>query len=515
MRVRARSACVTTGPGLRLTVLAALMLAACASGPDFRRPAPPADNAYGPRALAEQMPLRPSAGEAVQHFVPGLPVERQWWQALGSPELDALIRQAIKANPDLEAAQASLRLARETELAQRGALLPSAQLSYAPSRQKNPVGSLAPTLASGEPIFNLHTVQVSVGYVPDVFGGTRRSIEQAAALADVQQEQAEATYLTLVANIALAAIGSASVNEQISVTEKLIAVQREQRDLLSRQHELGAIAEADVLAQETALAQLEASLPALHQQRDQQQHLLSALCGTTPARAAVADFRLDGFVLPAQLPVVLPAQLVDRRPDVRAAEAQLHAASAGLGVAISNRLPQFNLSASYGGTSTRPGDLFAAANTFWSLAGSVAQTVFDGGALRHRERAADAALAVAAAQYRSTVLTSFRNVADTLSALGHDADAVQAGERAGHAAAQSFEVAERTQALGASGSAPVLLAQQALLQTSLALVQARAGRLADTVALFQALGGGGWTADAAEADGQLASQVQGKTVPTR
>ncbi len=478
-----------------LLVSCAVMLGTgCSSGPEFRRPLAPLFSGTTAQPLPDSLPEHPREGEVAQRFLAGLPVDQRWWNGFGSPALDALVEHAVLANPDLEAAQAALRVAQETALAQQGSLLPSIQASYAPSRQKTPVGTLSPTLNSGDAVFNLHTAQVSVAYVPDVFGSVHRQIEQLSALAEVQQRQLEATYLTLVANVVAGAVNAAGLQAQIDATRALIRLQTEQRDLLARQRDLGAIAEGDVIAQDAALAQLQATLPPLRKQLELQRHVLSALSGQSAGQEAPPDFSLADFTLPAQLPMVVPAQLVDQRPDVRAAEAQLHAATAGLGVAMSNRLPQFGLSAGYGGTSTRLGDLFSPANTFWSLAASVTQTVFDGGALRHRERAADAALTQAGALYRSAVLTAFQNVADVLSALQQDADAAQASGTAERASQDSLEIARRMQLLGATGAAPVLLAEQGLLQSRLAGVQARTNRLADTVALYQALGGGGWQA---------------------
>jgi NodT family efflux transporter outer membrane factor (OMF) lipoprotein len=482
-------------PHLPLLLPALSLLAACAVGPDFNRPAPPAADAYTPEPLAAETSAAPVGGGAAQRFVRGGDLPAQWWTLFHSAPLNALIERSLAANPDLEAAQAALRVAFENVYAQEGFFYPSVDASVSPSRQKNPTAVLAPTLASGTPIFNLFTAQVSVSYAPDVFGLNRRTVESLAAQADAQRFALEATYLTLTSNVVTGAIQEASLRAQIQATQEIVEIERQLLDLLRRQNALGQIAEADVVAQEATLAQLEQTLPPLQKQLAQQRNLLTALAGRLPNEEVSERFELASLDLPEQLPLSLPSALVEQRPDIRAAEGNLHAASAEIGVAIANRLPNITLTAADGTTAAQLDRLFSPGTGFWSVAASVTQPIFAGGTLLHRQRAAEAAYDEAAAQYRGAVVTAFRNVADTLRALQSDADALGAAVRAESAASRSLDIARRQLQLGQVSYLFLLNAQQTYQQTRIALVQAQANRYADTAALFQALGGGWWHRD--------------------
>jgi NodT family efflux transporter outer membrane factor (OMF) lipoprotein len=421
-----------------------------------------------------------------------LDIPGQWWTLFHSPPLNSLVEQSLKANPSLEAAQAALRQAQENVYAQEGFFYPNIQASFSPSRQKNAISTISPTLTSGAPIFTLYTPQVSVSYTLDVWGGNRRQIESLMAQADALHFQLEATYLTLTSNVVAAAVQEASLRAQIAATREVIRIESEQLELLRTQYTLGAIAMADVVAQDATLAQTEATLPPLQKQLAQQRDLLTALAGRFPVAEPDEKFELSTLELPQELPLSLPSKLVEQRPDVRSAEAQLHAASAQVGVAMANQLPQITLSASGGSTATQISQLFTSGTGFWSLAGALTQPLFDGGTLLHRKRAADASLEQAVAQYRGTVITAFQNVADVLHALHYDADALNANLRAERAAATSLDIARRALQLGSISYLSLLNAEQAYQQTVIALAQARANRYADTAALFQALGGGWW-----------------------
>ena len=474
---------------LPLAAIATGLLGGCAVGPDFKSPAPPQVSGYS----KESLPARVGSAHAqVQQLVAGMDIPGQWWTLFHSTALNELVQEALQKNPTVAAAQAALRAANESTAAQRGTYFPSVQAGYAFSRQRNPVGTLSPTLSSGASIFNLHTAQVSVSYVFDVFGANRRQVESLQAQADSQHYQLEATYLTLASNVVAAAIQEAALRAQVAATNDIVRSEREAAEILGHQYELGSIAGTDVMAQEAALAAAEATLPPLQKQLAQQRHLLTALAGRFPDEEPGAEFELSALVLPQDVPVSLPAQLVRQRPDVLAAEAQMHAASAAVGVAIANLLPQITLTASEGGTSTALGDLLASGNTFWTAGAGLTQTLFAGGALVHRKRAADAALDAAGAQYRAVVLAAFQNVADSLTALRLDADAVNANYTAERAAASSLEVVRHNLQLGSVSYLAVLNAEQTYQQAALALVQARANRFADTAALLQALGGGWW-----------------------
>lgn len=468
-----------------VAAIAAGVLGGCAVGPNFKPPAPPPVSGY----LKEPLPSKVGSD---QKLVVGMDIPGQWWTLFHSTTLSGLVQEALRENPTVAAAQAALRAANEMTAAQRGTYFPSLQAGYAFSRQRNPLGTLSPTLSSGASIFNLHTAQVSVSYVFDVFGANRRQVESLQAQADWQRYQREATYLTLASNVVTAAIQEAALRAQIAATDDIVRSEREAAGILRHQYELGSIAGTDVMAQEAALAAAQATLPPLQKQLAQQRHLLTALAGRFPDEEPAARFELSALALPQDLPVSLPAQLVRQRPDVLAAEAQMHAASANVGVAIANLLPQITLTASQGGTSTVLGDLLASGNTFWTAGAGLTQTLFAGGALVHRKRAADATLDMAADQYRAAVLAALQNVADCLTALRSDADAVNASYTAERAAASSLEVVRHNLELGSVSYLAVLNAEQAYQQAALALVQARASRLADTAALFEALGGGWW-----------------------
>jgi NodT family efflux transporter outer membrane factor (OMF) lipoprotein len=473
-----------------LLALAAASLCSCAVGPNFKTPQAPKVNAY----LSE--PLSPQTGADAQQYVSGQDIPGQWWALFHSPALDELVQQSLKSNPTLQAAQATLRQANENVAAQRGNYFPQAQASYEFSRNRDAIGTLQPTLNSGAPVYNLHTAQVSVSYLFDIFGRNRRQVESLQALADSQRYQLEAAYLTLTANVVTAAIEEASLRAQLAATTEMLNSERESARILRHQFELGSIAQTDVMAQEAAVANLEATLPPLQKQLAQQRHLLAALAGRFPSDEPAQKFELTDLTLPLEVPVSVPAALVRQRPDVLSAEAQLHSASAELGVATADLFPQITLTGTKGGTSTVFSQMFAAGNTFWSVGGSLTQTLFDGGTLIHQRRAAAAALDAAGAQYRAVVLAAFQNVADTLTALQLDADAANANMKAVQAAADSLQATRHNVELGLASYLALLAAQQAYSQAVLNLAQAHANRYSDTAALLQALGGGWWNRDA-------------------
>jgi len=479
-----------TAAGIRASVGlgASVWLCACV-GPNFHRPAPPQVDRYTAEALPPETASAKGPGGAAQRFLAQGEVPRDWWTRFGSEELDALVAEALRANPSVHAAAAALRQAQENTAAQRGSYYPTVQAGFDATRQRNAVGVLAPSLASGTALYNLYTPQVTVSYVPDVFGANRRQVESLAALAEASQYQLDATYLTLTANVVTTAIQEAGLRAQISATERVIALERDSLAVLRRELELGAVAEGDVYAQEAALAQLETTLPPLRRQLQTARDALAVLTGRLPADYTPVRFELDQLVLPTDLPLGVPSQLVERRPDVRAAEAQLHAATAQVGVAIASLLPQVTITGDIGSSATAMGDLFKAGTGFWSVGASLTQTLFEGGTLIHRKRAADAALDQAGALYRSAVLTAFQNVADALHALATDADALAAASRAEEAAQKSLDVVRHQLELGSVSYLALVNAEQAYQQALISLTQARANRYADTAALFQALGG--------------------------
>jgi NodT family efflux transporter outer membrane factor (OMF) lipoprotein len=475
-----------------LALTLALLLAGCAVGPDFQRPAPPAVAGYRPPAAEPTAPQ----DVAAQRYVSGADVPADWWRSFKSPALDAMIERALTANPNIDAARAALRVAQETAAAQRGAFWPQVNASLTPTRQKI-ADSQSSALASGATLYSLHTAQLNVGYTADVFGGNRRAVESLEAQAEFQQFELEAARVSLAANVAAAAIQEAGLRGQIAANERMAKLQAEMLGIARRQFELGAIAQAGVVAQEAALAQTRAALPPLRKQLAQTRDLLVALTGGFPDKELAETFELDRLELPHELPLSLPSKLVEQRPDVCAAEAQAHAAAAQVGVAFANMLPQFSIDASVGSVATKMADLFKAGTGFWSIAGAIAQPLFAGGALGHRKAAAEAAYDQALAQYRATVIAAFQNMADTLHALDQDAEALSAADAALDAATHSLRIARRQAELGDISHLALLGAEQAWQQAAAAQVQARAGRYADTVALFQALGGGWWNGEPA------------------
>ena len=476
----------------RLSAAGAALLslgAAACVGPNFHRPAPPSVESFTAQTLAAQTAEAAGPGGAAQRFLSESEVPRNWWTLFGSEPLNQMVSEALRANPDVLSAQASLRQALENTAAQRGSYFPQAQGSFDASRNRDATGVLSPNLSSGQAVYNLFTPQVTVSFVPDVFGANRRAVESLAAQAEAARYQLDATYLTLTANVVTAAIQAAGLRDQIAATMRMVSLESESLAVLKRELELGAVAEADVYAQDAALAQLEASLPPLKRQLQITEDQLAALLGRTPSQFSAPTVSLDGIALPVDVPVGLPSQLVDRRPDVRAAEAQLHAATANVGVATANLLPQFTLTGDAGSSGTALNQLFKAGAGFWSIGANATQTVFAGGTLIHKKRAADAALDQAAAAYKSSVLTAFQNVADALHALDNDADALKAATRAMSAAQLSLGVSQRQLALGSVSYLALLNSEQTYSQALVLQIQARTSRLVDTAALFNALGG--------------------------
>jgi NodT family efflux transporter outer membrane factor (OMF) lipoprotein len=497
---------ICSGAALRTLRLLALggALSGCAVGPNFKPPAAPSVASYTPQPLASETTSAPMPGGEAQRLVAGMDIPGQWWTLFHSPALNELVEQALRNNPSVRAAQAALRQANENVAAQRGNYFPSIQAGYDVTRAKNAVGTLAPTLSSGAQLYTLHTAQLNVGYVLDLFGANRRQVESMQALADAQRYELAGTYLTLSSNVVAAAVQVAVLRAQVAATEDILKSGRESLEILRRQLENGAVAELDVMAQQAALAAAEASLPGLQKQLAQQQDLLAVLAGRFPADAPALDFSFADLTLPQNLPVTVPSKLVRQRPDVLEAEAALHAATAQVGVAIADLLPQIAISAQAGGAATSVGTLFASGNTFWSAGASLTQTLFAGGALWHHKLAADAALDQAGEQYRAAVLAAFQNVADTLRALELDADALRATQHAQEAAASTLTATRKNVEIGAASYLALLSAQQNYQQAALNLAQALGNRYADTAALFQALGGGWWSQQVASVDDRAA-----------
>jgi len=484
----------TCESGLRsvLATVATLLIAGCMVGPDFKRPAPPEAGGYTPEPLANTVATENVFGGQTQKFANGIDVAQDWWTLFHSEALNDLIHQALLNNPDLKAAQAALKVARENVLAQRGAYFPSVAAGFDASRQRQS-GQIAPVLSSNAFLYNLFTPQVSISYVPDVFGLNRRTVESLQAQAQEVRYQMIATYTTLTSNVVVTAIQESSLQEQIAVTRQLIESNTHAVQILRYQSQKGYAGGLDVAAQESQLAQVVATLPPLVKQLAQVRDQLAVLTGRFPSQMPPgAFFDLSQLQLPDTLPVSLPSALIEQRPDVLQAEANLHDSSAKIGIAVANRLPNIQLTATAGSSAAALNQLFTTGTGFWSIGAAATAPLFQGGTLLHQERAAKAAYNQAAEQYRSTVLTAFQNVADTLAALEQDAAGLKASADAAQAAKTTLGLAQRQYKSGYGAYLTLLSAEQADNQAQINLVQAQASRYADTAALFQALGGGWW-----------------------
>ena len=467
-----------------------VVLQGCAVGPDFGPLPAPSVAGYTIERTPKGTTTAPVPGGAAQSFASGRDIPGDWWRLLRSRQVNALVEEAIRNHPDVQAAQYALRAARENVLSQQGALFPQVSATGSATREQVP---LAQSGASGPAqLFNLYNASVSVSYTVDVFGGTRRQIEALQAQSDYQRFQLEATYLALTANVVTAAITDASLRAQIAATEGVIKAEAEQLSLLQRQFELGGVSRSDVLSQQATLAQTEATLPPLQKQLAQQRNQLMAYLGRLPNEDRGESVDLTQLQLPRRLPVSLPSALVRQRPDVRAAEATLHQSSATVGVAIANMLPQLTLSASAGSSALTVDKLFRPDNAAWSIAGNLTQTIFDGGTLFHTKEADVATYEQNVAKYKSTVISAFQNVADSLRAVQSDAKTLTAQVAAEKASLDSLEMNKQQYRIGAITYATVLTAQQNYQNALVARVKAQAARFTDTVALFQALGGGWW-----------------------
>jgi NodT family efflux transporter outer membrane factor (OMF) lipoprotein len=481
-----------------------LVLGGCAVGPNFNTPAAPAaaaGNSYTPTPMPSQTDsAKGLAGEA-QRFVVGQDIPAQWWSVFHSDELDRLVRAAQEHNPSMAAAQAALRQAQESLNAETGSrLYPSVDGQLGAERQR---ASAVSTFVPGGVVFNAYTAAVNVSYTLDVFGASRRELESLQAAVDYQRYQLEATYITLSSNVVITAIREASLRAQLNATNEVLDSQLKQLAVIEKQFAVGAIPRTTLLTQRNQVAQTRATVPPLEKALAQTRHQLSVYVGKLPSESGLPEFELGSLQLPQDLPVSLPSNLVRQRPDIRANEALLHEASALVGVATANQYPQITLTGSYGSAATKAGDLLSSGAGFWSIAGGLTQPIFHAGALSAKRRAAVAAYDQANAQYQSTVLTAFQNVADTLRALDSDASALKAQVEVEALARESMELSVQQYRLGGTSYLVLLDAERAYQQAHVGLVQAQAARYSDTAALFQALGGGWWNrpelADAAPA----------------
>ena len=490
-----------------LPAICVVLSASCAVGPTYHKPEAPAPADYSPAPLPEVTTGAEVHGGEAQHLISDRDIPSEWWQLFQSPALNALVAQAFKTNPTVTAAQAALAQAQELVRAQRGFYYPSVGAGFQAERvkvagnntQSSSLGiqgngeNLGQPLQPAAPLYyQFYTAGLTVGFVPDVFGANRRQVESLTAQRDAQRFALEATYITLASNVVGAAVQEASLRAQIEATQQIIAADEKSLQILRDQFQLGFAMRIDVAAQEAALAQAQTALPPLQKQLEQTRDRIRALVGNLPNQEVPETFELDALQLPPELPVSLPASIIDQRPDVRAAEAQLHAANAQVGVAVAAMLPQFPITGTLGGNAAQIPLLFRSGGPFWTLVGGVTQPVFAGGTLLHTKRAASAALKQAAAQYQNTVITAYQNVADTLHASLSDADALAGAVETENAAKVAYDLTRRQMEVGYVNYLILLNAETTYQQALQTRVQAQAARFSDTVALFQALGGGWW-----------------------
>lgn len=497
-----------------------IFLAGCAIGPDYKAPAVSSTTRYASPALSKTTASAPGISGVAQHFTPGARIPAQWWTLFHSAQINELVQEALADSPTLGAAQATLRQARENLDAQKGALLyPSVGASLQGSRQRitpseGSVGGTGTSTTagfsgSGPMVLNAVNATVNVAYSPDVFGGVRRTIEGAQAQLDFQRDELEATYLTLTSNVVTTALDDASYRAQLRATLKIAAAQEDALDVLRKQYEVGGISLTSVLQQQSALAATQATIPGLQKEICQLRNQLAVLLGRSPATTSLPRLHLAELTLPSELPLSLPSDLVRQRPDVRASETQLHQASAQIGVATANMLPQFNITAEYGASGPRLAHLFNPTDTLWSLLAGLTQPIFNGGQLSAQRRAAYDAYEVAWQQYRSTVLLAFQDVANTLVSLQSDARTLRADMQADELARKALDITKKQYQLGGVNFLDLLSAEQQYAQAHTTLAQAQAARYVDTATLFQALGGGWWNrrAPLASVAGPEAGQV--------
>ncbi len=464
------------------------LLAGCAVGPDFQRPAAPDVPGYTAAPLPAQTASAPTLLGETQRFTTGMNVDAQWWRNLGSPRLDALIEQALVASPTLASAQATLRQAQETQSAQAGATLyPQVDAGLGAQRQRQSPSMQG--LSGDAREFNLYNANLGVHYRLDLSGGNRRALEALAARTDYRRHELDGARLTLAANITTTAITRARLAGQIASTEAMLRAQDELVNLARKRVRIGQASPDEVHALQAQAEQTRAGLPQLRKQLDQSEHLLAVLAGQAPGAAKIPAFTLEEFKLPAELPVVVPSELVRSRPDIRASEALLHAATAEYGVAIARLYPQIDLSANLGSQALTTAALFGSGSAVWGMLAQLTQPLFRPG-LAAEKRASLAAVDAAAANYQGVVLDALRTTADTLQALNQDAQALAAQTTADSAAQASLKSMERQYALGAASYLQVLTARQQAQQTRTSLVAAQAQRLVDSAALYQAMGGG-------------------------
>ena len=473
--VRVRPRPLALSFALALPIALAGMLVGCTVGPDFKAPQAPTVQSYRDKVEPGQT-----------HFDIGGAVAPDWWTVFGSAQLNALIGQSVAGNQTLAGAAASLEQAQELANAVTGGRYPQISLSAGALRQQYGAQFLGPF---NLPAFTAFGVGPSVRYVLDYDGAQVRADERQLALAQYQHYQFDAAYLALTGNVVVQVITLATTRDEINAIQRLIDADANNLSLVRTAHQAGSVSQVDVLTAQSQQAADETLLPPLRQKLSLARHILAVLAGHAPAEVTLPEFALDQLRMPATLPVSLPSQLVHDRPDILAAEAQLHAATAAVGVATANLYPTIALTASTSQQALHPEQLFNAASTAWGLIANLTAPLYDGGTLRAERRATLAALRASSANYQQTVLEAFRQVADLMDARDHDEQLVSAQDGALTAARSSLALARESYAAGNSGVLQVLDAQRLFDQAQIGLIRARGQRYQDSAQLLLAMGG--------------------------
>lgn len=475
----------------RLAVFPALLpfalLAGCAVGPDFKPLAAPGN---GETIAANPLPAATMSadvpGGEAQQFLANTPIAARWWEQYQSPALNALVNEALRASPSIASAQAALRAAQANARAQYSTLFPDADASFSATRQKIDPGSFG-NPGGGPVIYNLYNASVGVSYGLDLWGGTRRGVEASRANAEARAYELTAAYQTLIGNVVTGAVNIAEATYLLEGQKILVKDESDRLAIARRQYEIGAISRADVAVIESALATNLAGLYGYENQLLRARTQMAVYLGRTPSEATASDIVLLDLKLPTAIPVSLPSEIVRQRPDLRAAEAGLHAAAANVGVATANQFPQISLSANLGTQATTLNDLFK--GNVWSIGGQITQPLFRAGELSALRRAAIADYDKAEADYRLTVLTAFKNVADSLQALQSNAAALGAYDQVARASAISYNAAAKQHELGAGTLTETVRLHAAYTIAKVGYATTVATRLRDTAALYLALGG--------------------------
>ncbi|CAM3669159.1 efflux transporter outer membrane subunit [Polynucleobacter arcticus] len=475
-----------------LLLLSVSLLSACAAGPDFKQPAAPNTSTYTETPLSQKLATAPGVpGGTNQEFIEGADIEAQWWELFKSPELDALIKKALQQNPNLGAADAALRASQENVNAQIGGqYFPAIGLNGGAARQLQP--SAIYGLPYGSDTYNLYNASVNVTYKLDIFGSARRTVENARARAEIAQFQLEGAYLSLTANIVTGAVREAALRAQMQATEEILKAQTNLAEVTEKQLAIGTVSKVDVTSQRTLVSNSQVDLFNYERNLSFARNQLAVLVGDLPSNANITQFDLKSLRLPEKLPLSVPSSLVRQRPDVRAAEAQLKATNALVGVATANLLPQFNITGAIGSAALTSNALFGPNAALWSVAGGIFQPLFQGGQLLAQRRGAIANYEQAVFQYQATTLKAFQEVADALRALETGAQALKSASDAERYAYETLELVQQQYKLGTASYLAVLYYQNQYQIAKVKSVSAQATRFSDSAALFAALGGGWW-----------------------